>query len=53
MKDWLLNELVPENIVLEDEKEWGEGEIIARESIKLLPGYNSSKPLTLKIKQGE
>ncbi|HQO10312.1 MAG TPA: hypothetical protein PLK90_09665 [Clostridiales bacterium] len=40
MVDWIKNELIPDNLELENEKIWGQGNIIARKSIRLLPGYN-------------
>jgi len=47
MVQWLLKELLPLNVILEDEKVWGRGEITARNSIKLLPGYDTKSAIFL------
>ncbi len=50
MKSWLLNELIPDRVVLDDEKEWGMGEIKAKKSIQLLPGFDVTNHTGLHLK---
>ena len=51
VKNWIISELIPLKIILNDEKEWGEGEICAKQSIKLMPGYNATEPVIFRIKE--
>jgi len=49
IKNWMLEELIPNNITLDSEEVWGQGNIKAKNTIKLLPGFNANSSSKLKL----